>query len=81
MAGVLLVTGGDDTFELADSAAFIFGKVDGVRSIGDIAVELEKQYGVSYDEAAADVAEFVDDLAENGILELLPPGPGMEPGG
>ena len=81
MAGVLLVTGGDGTFELADAAAFIFGKVDGVRSIGDIAAELEKEYGISFDEAVTDVAEFVGDLAENGIVELLPPGPGMEPGG
>ena len=68
--GALLVAVGEETVELADSAAFLFRAVDGVRTVADIGALLAEEYDVPAAEAVEDTAEFVAELVDSGILEL-----------
>jgi hypothetical protein len=69
--GVLLVAAGEDTLELTDSAAFLFQAVDGMRSVADIGAMLGEEYDIPLAEAVEDTAEFLADLADGGVIELI----------
>jgi len=47
----------------------IWERCDGSRSVAEIAAELAVEFEVPGDELLADVAQFVDDLAERGWLQ------------
>src|SRR5687767_4989679 len=66
--GMFLVSNGEHAFELDEVASFIFGHVDGIASVRQIARLLAERYGISLDEATADTAEFLQQLAEGGVL-------------
>lgn len=62
--GVLLVGGGEHMLELNASAEFMFRKIDGVRSIGDIARLVQDTYGIPWHAALQDVGELVHELVD-----------------
>ncbi|MGW7534886.1 PqqD family protein [Amycolatopsis sp. NPDC054798] len=68
--GALLVAVGDETLELADSAAFLFRAVDGARSVADIGALLAQEYDIPAEEAVEDAAGFLGELVDSGVLEL-----------
>lgn len=69
--GVLMVGGPVDTYELSDSAAFIFRSVDGTRTVGEIGELVADEYGVPLAEAVADAHELVTTLIECQIMEVV----------
>ncbi|MFE2205073.1 PqqD family protein [Streptomyces rubiginosohelvolus] len=69
--GVLLVSGPLENYELTDSAEFIFRAVDGDNSVEQIGAMLSEHYEVPFSDAVNDVAEFIADLVENRIIEIV----------
>jgi hypothetical protein len=69
--GRLLVAIDEETFELSDSAEFIFRKVDGERSVREIGVLLAEKYAIPVDAAVEDVTELLDALAGSDIVETV----------
>jgi len=61
---------------LNDSGSRIWELIDGARTIGEIAKTIEDEFDVTYDQALADVREFVGVLEENSMLAT-----GDDPGG
>jgi hypothetical protein len=66
--GVTMVAGGDESFELSETAAFVWRSLDDSRSVDDIARLLEAEYEVDHDTALADVSELLVVLARAGVL-------------
>lgn len=67
--GALLVAGPVETFELTDSAEFIFRAVDGIRTIAEIGELVARTYDVPLDEAVLDISDLVSSLIEYKIME------------
>jgi Coenzyme PQQ synthesis protein D (PqqD) len=67
--GQLLVSINEETFELSDSAEFIFRGVNGSRSVQEIGVLLAEKYAIPVEVAVGDVSELLDALAGSDILE------------
>jgi len=67
--GQLLVSINEETFELSDSAEFIFRGINGKRSVRELGVLLADQYTIPVDAAVADVSELLDSLVRSDILE------------
>jgi hypothetical protein len=67
--GVLMVAGPMETFELTDSAEFVFRAVDGARTVAEIGELVAETYGVSLAEAVADISELISELVEHQIME------------
>lgn len=59
----------DRALLVEDIAAFIFASLDGRRTTLDVARQVAQEYGVDEEQALADVAEFLGDLADQGIVE------------
>lgn len=59
----------DQTFELDDVGGRIWELCDGTRSAEDIAGTLTQEYDVPFEQALADLHEFVEDLKAKGLLE------------
>jgi pyrroloquinoline quinone biosynthesis protein D len=58
---------------LSESAAAIARRIDGSRTIAEIARELSAEHpGASAEEIERDVRAFVEDLSERGLLESVP---------
>lgn len=57
-------------FSLNPVGTFIWNHCDGQHSIRQIAAAIAKEYDVSLDEAARDCQDFVESLAEQGLLEI-----------
>ena len=55
---------------LNDTGHMLWQMLEGGSTKEDMTSRLVSEYDVSYDEAFADVSEFVDKLAEVGCLEL-----------
>ncbi|GAB2856399.1 hypothetical protein GCM10027176_68480 [Actinoallomurus bryophytorum] len=68
--GQLLVSIDEETFELSESAEFIFRGINGRRSVQEIGVLLAEKYAIPVDTAVEDVAELLDALARSDILEF-----------
>jgi hypothetical protein len=68
--GQLLISINEETFELSDSAEFIFRGINGRRSVQEIGVLLAEKYEIPVDTAVEDVAELLDALARSDILEF-----------
>src|SRR6056297_3604241 len=55
------------------TGAFIWARLDGSRSLADLAGELESAFeGVDREQAAGDAAAFLADLADAGFAEVRP---------
>jgi len=57
---------------LNDVGALVWESCDGTRTIAEIARLVRAKYDVSEEAALADVAEFVRDLQDKGLVELDP---------
>jgi hypothetical protein len=71
--GTLLVTGPDEeeALELTGAGTFMFRAIDGRRSVRDIAALVAGEYGLEPAEAVTDLREFIGDLVDMRIVELL----------
>ncbi|MFI7537266.1 PqqD family protein [Streptosporangium sp. NPDC049376] len=72
--GNLRVAGVGDVFELSDTAAFIFRKVNGSRTVEEISAEVANHYDAQPDEVRDDVRELLTELVKNKVLEVVVPG-------
>jgi HEAT repeat protein len=66
--GVTMVAGGDESFELSETAAFVWRSLDDERSVDDIARLLGDEYDVDHETALTDVTELLTVLARAGVL-------------
>jgi Coenzyme PQQ synthesis protein D (PqqD) len=62
--GALLVGGSEHMLELNGSAEFVFRRIDGVHSIGDIARLVQDTYGIPWHSALQDVEELIHELVD-----------------
>lgn len=56
-------------FALNPLAEFVWERIDGVRSLADIARDVVEAYDVSAEEAGRDLAEFAGELAGAGLVD------------
>lgn len=49
--------------------SFVFGLVDGTRSVADLAAAVAARFGIGADRALADAAAFLGELRARGLLE------------
>jgi len=61
--GKLLVAQGPNSVELDEVGIFIFKSIDGKAALRDIAARISAEYDVEYEQALADAAEFIAELA------------------
>jgi hypothetical protein len=66
---VLLDVHGRRIMGLNPVGSFVFGRVDGVRSVDAISGEVAARFRVAEERARADVAAFLGELATRGLLE------------
>lgn len=73
--GSLLVASpdGETNLELNDAGFLMFRAMNGARNISEIAALVADQYDIPHEMAVADVREFAEELAEENIVDLLPP--------
>ncbi|MFG2349680.1 PqqD family protein [Streptomyces phaeochromogenes] len=69
--GTLLVSGPLENYELTESAEFIFRSIDGKNTIEHIGALVSERYEVPPSVAVGDVVEFITDLLENRIVDLV----------
>jgi len=71
--GVAVVATVPDTqlHTLNEVGGRILALADGARSVAEIAVEIAREYEVEPERAEADVASFVAELEQKGVLELV----------
>ncbi|MFI6011967.1 PqqD family protein [Streptomyces sp. NPDC051243] len=67
--GKLFVANASLAFELDDVAEFFFKQVDGSTTVRQIGEKVAAEFDISVDEAVADCAEFLNELAANGMVE------------
>ncbi|WP_248353940.1 PqqD family protein [Anaeromyxobacter oryzae] len=53
--------------------SFVFGRVDGERSVAALAGEVAARFGVSAERALADVGAFIGELVRRGLVEVTTP--------
>lgn len=68
--GTLFIANASLAFELDEVAEFIFRQLDGRKTVREIGELLAGDYDVSVEQATADIAELLDELAENGMVEV-----------
>ncbi|TMV83391.1 pyrroloquinoline quinone biosynthesis peptide chaperone PqqD [Thioclava sp. BHET1] len=66
--GVPVLLGPERALMLDAIGHVILSEVDGHRSLAEIAAELAARFGAPADQVAADVAEFLDDMAEKHLI-------------
>lgn len=49
-------------YTLNETGAFIWEHIDGKNSVGDLIIELTKEYDINYETASDDVFSFIDDM-------------------
>ena len=57
-------------YELDEVASFIWRQIDGSRTVADIGTCLAGEYGIDAGEAAADVADALEPLVEDGLITV-----------
>ncbi|GII77159.1 hypothetical protein Sru01_21410 [Sphaerisporangium rufum] len=68
--GRLLVAGPVDAYELTESAEFVFRRIDGRRTAGDIGALLAQEYDIAAAVAGQDVLDLLGELTVHQIIEL-----------
>ncbi len=66
---VILDRAAKKVHQLNASASFIWKRCNGARTAGDVARDLEKEYGIDRAVALRDVGEAIKQLASLGLLE------------
>jgi pyrroloquinoline quinone biosynthesis protein D len=69
--GKMFIAAGEEAYELDELAQFIFGLVDGEKTVTEIGTRISRDYDVPVDEATADVAELLTPFAKAGMLEVV----------
>jgi hypothetical protein len=59
----------DNAIELSDTAAFVFGLVDGRNTVDEIGRRLAKEYDIPVGEAVGDVIELLTELRAVRVVE------------
>ncbi|MGW6691568.1 PqqD family protein [Streptomyces sp. NPDC054961] len=67
--GAFLVANAEETMELDEVAEFIFKRIDGERSVADIAGIVADAYDIAVDEALPDVLDMVGQFVDFGVVE------------
>jgi pyrroloquinoline quinone biosynthesis protein D len=70
LAGSILVAGPQEVRELSDTASFVWDRIDGSRTIGEIGEALAAEYDVDVKTATDDVAELVGELVAVEVVTL-----------
>jgi hypothetical protein len=70
---VLLDVHGRRIMGLNPVGSFVFGRVDGARSVEAIAADVAERFRVAPERARADVAAFLAELSVRGLLEEARP--------
>jgi Coenzyme PQQ synthesis protein D (PqqD) len=70
VGGTILVAGPREVLELTETAAFVWNRIDGERTIQALGQELANEYDVELETATEDVAELVDDLLANDLVDV-----------
>lgn len=68
---VFLSPAGDEIHSLDEVGTFIWQQIDGRRTIADILAALLAEYEVEEDEARADLAAFVEELAGRQLITFV----------
>jgi len=68
--GKLLVAQGPNSVELDEVGIFVFKSIDGKATLRDIATRISAEYDVGYEQALADTAEFIAELAGMEIVVM-----------
>jgi pyrroloquinoline quinone biosynthesis protein D len=67
---ILLRLRDGEIFSLQGTSREIWACIDGVRTVGGIAKELSRRHTASHDTIADDVAEFIAELSDEGLVAL-----------
>jgi hypothetical protein len=70
MKGNLLVARTDATLELSETAEFIFRRIDGMRTLGDISAVVALHYDIPLHIACQDTTELLAQLMEQQIMDM-----------
>jgi len=66
--GKMFVGGYEHVLELSDTATFIWRKVDGVRTVGEISALVAQEYDIPAEVAQADVVSLFAELEQGEVL-------------
>ncbi|MBB4913038.1 PqqD family protein [Streptosporangium saharense] len=70
VGGTLTVAWGESVFELSETAGFLWKRVDGRRSLRELAGLLAGEYAVDPETALRDTLETMTALADGGLVRL-----------
>lgn len=70
VGGTILVAGPREVLELTETAAFVWNRIDGQRTIEALGRELANEYDVELETATEDVAELLDELLANDLVDV-----------
>lgn len=62
----------NDLFVLNEIGSWVWARLDGHRSVGDLVDEMVREFDVAEEQAAADMEGFVLDLRGAGLLDETP---------
>ncbi|CAM5474472.1 PqqA binding protein [Streptomyces avidinii] len=68
--GVLVVAVPEQAFELGETTAFIWKRIDGARSVERIGELLAEEYEIDVDTAVEDTIEVLAELVEYGAVRV-----------
>lgn len=71
--GTALVIGYEHALELSDTALEVWGRIDGERTVGEIAQHLVDTYGISTETAVEDVDALLQELAQHQLVRVSTP--------
>ncbi|MBD3219673.1 PqqD family peptide modification chaperone [bacterium] len=67
---LILTESGDEILTLNEVGSFIWEQLNGQHTLSDVLDILCAEYEVSREEAEADLAAFMGELAEHGLIDL-----------
>ncbi|MEU3499427.1 PqqD family protein [Streptomyces hundungensis] len=68
--GTLVVAVPEQAFELAETTAFIWKRIDGVLTVGGIGELLAREYEIDVETAVEDTIEVLAELVEYGAVRV-----------
>ncbi|MET9092799.1 PqqD family protein [Streptomyces cyaneofuscatus] len=71
--GVIRIAVPDGAFDLSETAAFIWRRLDGTSTAADLGAQLAAEYDVSVDEAVSDTIDILEEWAAQGAIEVTDP--------
>jgi len=67
---ILVNESGDTLHTLNETGSFVWSLIDGRRSLGEILSFMGKEYDLPADAAEKEVADFVQELAQRGLVRV-----------